>query len=75
MQGSKQLENHTDHPSKRKIIRKHTVSAEFREIYTKRCGCCAFPKNFCTRKLGKTMIFGTVFLAELKLKGRRGAVL
>ena len=43
-----------------KILRKDTVSAEFRAIRPKLCGNCAFPQNFHTRKLGKVTAFYAV---------------
>ena len=39
------------------ILRKGTVSVEFRKIRLKLCGNCACPQNFQTRKLGEITVF------------------
>ena len=39
------------------ILRKGTVTTEFRAIRPKLCGNCAFPQNFHTRKLGEITVF------------------
>ena len=37
-----------------------TISVEFRSIFPKLCGNCAFPQNFHTRKLGAILVFYAV---------------
>ena len=40
-----------------KILRKCTVSIEFRRNHSKLCGNCAFPQYFYSRKLGENWYF------------------
>ena len=44
------------------ILRKGTISAQFRVIRPKLCGNCAFPQNCHTRELGEITVFFAVII-------------
>ena len=51
-----------------KMLMKQTISVDFQVNCPKLCGCCEFPRNFHTRKLGEVLVFFALCSSESSKK-------